>query len=270
MPRRTQGRFRKRPRLNIFGVAFVISLLFHLSMVTVFQVVILFPRTEIRLYKVDIVQAQRSTPQEPAQGFGLEPLNIGETNLGVSRLIPDIDLPTIEFAELERLKVRQHSQDEKTRYESLYADQSDDSWARFGTGMQQLGRSIRDVTLGGLLGLGETQQTADQPTFKPAEGYSGFIEWNDPNNKRKLLFSPPMKALWKLNPAELNEVIELVFEVNHQGRVINVYSPNLTNQELLDDIQLTVLQYRFEPLAESTLRNQLGVIQIKADTLGRR
>ena len=46
--------------------------------------------------------------------------------------------------------------------------------------------------------------------------------------------------------------LEIVFKVNPAGRVTNVWSPMIEETELIDDVQLTLLQYRFAPLEAYT------------------
>ncbi|MCK5862029.1 MAG: hypothetical protein KAH38_06070, partial [Candidatus Hydrogenedentes bacterium] len=103
----------------------------------------------------------------------------------------------------------------------------------------------------------------------PAEGFEAYIEWSGPPKDRELLFAPPIKALWKITPAKLTRTLEIVFKVAPSGRVTNVWSPMVEDSELVDDVQLTLLDYRFAPIGDysaspSSPGEQSGVLFIRA------
>jgi len=242
--------WRRRLRASRLAPALFLSTLFHLSMVTVFTVVIYFPRTEVKYYDFRIVP---TTPTHagaedlaaaPGTGRGLgERLSVRGTTL------PRVDLPTIEFAELERLRIAQEGMQSLSLYDQLYADRPLDSWARFGLGLQRLGRSISELTLSRGNGEEAPPPAPRGPQHRPAEGFEAEIYWSTGPSDRRLLFSPPITALQGVDPSTVNWPIEVVIEVDAQGRVSSVYSPQLDAGELLDAVQGIVLrQYRFEPL----------------------
>ena len=134
------------------GRAFLISLgvalLFHLSMVTLFSIVIFFPREDIHYHLFRIVRPPAGLRVVTARGERLrapspENAPTGEA-LGTGRgevpwsVLPDIKLPEIEFAELRRLRVRQKGTDLRTRRESLFQPKPRDTWARFGDALSRL------------------------------------------------------------------------------------------------------------------------------------
>ncbi len=54
-------------------------------------------------------------------------------------------------------------------------------------------------------------------------------------------------------------------QVNALGRVVNVSSPNLDARELVDAVQMTALQYRFEPLALEDGGTQFATLRIQRE-----
>lgn len=263
--------WRKRGRL-ITALAF--SLFFHLSMITVFRIVIVLPREQTSYYDVQIV----SSPSVAASGPATSPVRPEDTlSLGGSSLydaLPEVELPVIEFAELERLRIRYDATKPLPEMDGLFEDyRPTDSWARFGGELQRFGKTLRDLALPGdgtPPAPALPQEKKRLLTHRPAEGFEAYVEWNGPPEDRELLFSPPVKALWGKNPNDLERPIEIVFKVDSSGKVVNVWSPILEDSSMIDDVQMTVLQYRFAPLVGADAERsgadaeQSGVLIIKA------
>lgn len=254
--------WKKRGRLI---TALVVSLFFHLSMITIFRIVIVLPRDQVSYYDVHIV----SSPPAAAPDPGAAPARPEDTlSLGGASLygaLPEVELPVIEFAELERLRIRYDAAKPLPEMDSLFEDyQPTDSWARFGGELQRFGKTLRELAFPGE----EAPAVVAPPgkkrllTHRPAEGFEAYIEWNGPPENRELLFSPPVKALWGVNPNDLERPLEIVFKVDSSGKVVNVWSPILEDSGMIDDVQMTVLQYRFAPLVGAA--EQSGVLIIGA------
>lgn len=258
-----------------FYVALTISALLHLSMVTVFSIVIWFPREVIDYYAFDIVEvpAPEAVFFEPAPGAAdrLRSPNLegglgelADPRLAYGAALPPIQLPTLEFAELRRLRVRTEGLDALALYGGLLDGGPRDSWGRFGEGLARVRQSITDLALPGELGTGgdRLSRAPARPVHRPAEGFEAYIEWNTEPKERALLFAPPIRALWDIDPRELGRTIEVVIEVTPQGRVINAYSLQLDDTGILDEVQAAVLRYNFEPLPAERAQNQLATVHI--------
>ncbi len=232
--------------------ALVISLFFHLSMITVFRIVVALPREQVRYYEVCIVSSAAETQeQSPETGAPLTTEALALSGTSVYDTLPEVALPVIEFAELERLRIRYRATESLSDTSELFEDFTpNDSWARFGGELQRFGKTLRE------LALPDREEPAPTPVpdvqrvlvHRPAEGFEASIEWNGPPLDRELLFSPPLKALWRMNPGELTRPIEIVFTVDSSGRIINVWSPILDDSGVIEEVQKEVLQYRFSPL----------------------
>ncbi len=267
---------RRKERRFPIASALVFSALFHLSMVSLFSIVIFFPRHDITYYDFRIVRADSFAGLPPTSDGRLraprlnDPLSedLAFEDAGLSGpALPDIELPTLEFAELGRLRVRQEGLRTASLYDNLYDDAPRDAWEQFGHGLRRVTRSLKDLTAPGTepkkeLALG----MAEAPVgFHPAEGFGGTVEWKGEPRERRLLFTPPIEALWNAERDTTRRPIELVLEVNAHGRVVNVWSPAIDETGLVDRIQMAVLRYRFEPLGVDGQDKQLATLRIFAE-----
>jgi hypothetical protein len=268
------GRFRKRGDQRSFYLALLASGVFHLSMVTIFNIVIYFPRHDTSFYEFTIVPL--SIPAPVSEGNSEDSSEVERDGLGGEKLalrggtgatLPAIQLPTLEFAELERLRVRQEGLQSLSRYDDLFQAPTDDSWSRFSRGLSGMSRSLSRLRLSGESG-GTSEPGFMLPArqerivHRPAEGFEAGLVWSTEPRDRKLLFAPPIEALWDVDVTAMQRPIELVLQVNALGRVVNVFSPNLDERELVDAIQMTALQYRFEPLSLEEGGKQTATVRI--------
>jgi hypothetical protein len=269
--------FRKPEAGGGFRTALIISAVFHLSMVTVFRIVTYIPREDIRFAAFTIVSV---APDDKPQVSSGGQVSAGSTGpqlalRGLEGAGIGFQLPTLEFAELDRLRVREESIPDPIRPESLFREPSDDSWARFSRGLSNMSRSITQLRLSGASGVVDPNPipaleapSPALPASRPAEGFEAYIVWAGEPRDRKLLFAPPIEALWDIDPAEFTEPIEMVLQVNALGRVVNVFSPNLDARELVDAVQLSALQYRFEPLEVGDGANQTATLRVQREAGG--
>jgi len=243
-------------------VALAISILFHLSMVTVFRIVIAFPRENIEYVSFRIVApAQRPAqlqahsadrlrvPSPNATPAGLVGGDAEETDPGWQEPLwdlPAIELPTVEFAELRRLRVREEGLALWTEHEALLGPKPRDAWARFGEELGQLGSALSHLRLSGR--EDQDKEVAPEPVSRPAKGFEAYIEWVTEPRDRQLLFAPPIEALWGMAPSEMAAPIVLQFTVNTSGRVVSVWSPGLDDDGVTRSAQNALLKYRFEPV----------------------
>ncbi len=290
-PSATRVASRRAPRMSRFGMALLISTVLHLSMVTVFKIVIYFPREDIHFYQFELVPDRSvrpvsSTTAEAApdrlripsldDALGLnEATDYNQERFQLSdRMLPEIALPTLEFAELERLRVRQRGLQSSPLYQEIFQESRPDSWSRFGQRLRQMGQALgaggvidwEDSTpLSAQLGVGEQQDSRRIPVGRPAEGFEAYIEWATEPHDRSLLYAPPIQALWQVDPAQMQRQIEVVFEVNPHGRVISAWSPGLDDSGVLDAVQAALLKYRFASVEDSRNTDQLATLIIRRE-----
>lgn len=235
--------------------ALVFSACFHLSMATLFNIVIAFPREDLRYFQVSIVSSPESGSQrivpaaDPSARTG-DMLTLSGTSRFESE-VPRVALPILEFAEMERLRIRYENPDRPPPLEGLLEPPGPaDSWARFGGELRRLGQSMRGLTFSDDPAAAPSRNREKPRTVahRPAEGFEAYVEWNTAPHDRELLFAPPVRALWQANPDNLHRPLEIVIKVDAAGRVVNVWSPQIDEDGILDAVQMAVLQYRFAPL----------------------
>ena len=256
-----------RRRSRRMAGAVVFSTLFHLSMVTLFRIVVYFPEPEVTYYTMDIIPVAASAAGASA-GAPQGGLRLGGSELAQAFTAPEVRLPALDFAELERLRVSGIGAGDDALMDKVFGVQEPrDSWGRFSRGLQRFGESIGDLAWpwDGEGAAGEPKPAA---AHRPAVGFEGYVVWNSAPPDRELLFAPPIEALWKAGPEALARPLELVITVNPAGRVVNVWSPTVEGGELTDAVQMAVLNYRFAPLGEgpdgAPAREQMGALYIRA------
>lgn len=263
--------FRKHEGARSFAIALILSGLFHLSMVTVFRIVTYIPRHDIRYTTFTLVSVAEDRAGAPADDL-TGPLAAEAPQLalrGPGATGGTLELPTLEFAELGRLRVREDSFREPERPEDLFRAPSDDSWARFSRGLSNLPRTLQLRLLGEETPPVPTQPAAAPaplPASRPAEGFEAYVVWASEPRDRKLLFAPPIEALWNVDATEFTSPVEMVLQVNALGRVVNVFSPD--SGDLVDAIQFSALQYRFAPLDVVQATNQTATLRVQRENRG--
>lgn len=274
-PRRGRNEVDPRRPNHVLRCALAASFLLHLSAITVFRVVIYFPRQDIRYVEFQIVQAapgaaagHDEVPLAPGNPARRE----GALRLGGDRLLedsgpPSVQLPTLEFAELSRLRMRREAALNPERRDAIFRDEDRDTWRRFGDELTRMRQSLSRLTLSGENGDGrQPEQGPGGPRVvqRPANGLVVLLEWDTEPQDRKLLIAPPIEALWEVEPSALRKPLTLIIEVNAMGRVINVWSPSIDHTGILDSVQTAVLKYRFEPLDDTNAPDQMGSLQVIA------
>lgn len=270
-PRRAGGRF-LRGLTARFAAALAVSTLFHLSMVTLFQIVVYFPREDTEYLHFEIVSVPAPRAARPARPPGGDPafadisggLRLGGSELAQS-LAPQVDLPSLEFAELDRLRVRSEAGGPGDIVDRMFTERPPaDSWGRFSREMRQFGQSLRQFAAPDDPGAPAAPEKIPAARHRPASGYGGYVLWDGEPAARELLFAPPVQALWDAGPGAARWPVEMVITVNPAGRVINAWISNAEEGALLDAVQMTVLQYRFAPLpgADGGGANQMGTLFI--------
>ena len=103
------------------------------------------------------------------------------------------------------------------------------------------------------------------PVSRPAEGIAVYIEWMNEPKDRELLFSPPIDALWRLDPDSLTQPISLVFRVSPEGQVIEVIAPIDDEEGIVASAGKALTRYRFSTIEEDDARDQHGTLLIAPD-----
>lgn len=267
-------------RNRSFLFALSVSALFHLSMVTLFSIVFEFPVKRIDYYDFHILSeepagavrepdaaspdrlASLPTLENPLRGTELEGLKLDDEAAGWASGLPAIQLPRLEFAEMEMLEVREEGLTIRSRLAEFFDAPLSDPWSRLERGLERLGDALAPSRL-----FDETEESILPPpepklVARPAEGFEAYVEWMSEPRDRELLFSPPIEALFGLRPEDLTEPITLVFRVNPHGEVIEVLTPLPDEAGIVVSAARALTRYRFAPLDEATSRDQHGTLLI--------
>ena len=287
---------RNGPLLTALGLAVG----FHLMMITVFSIVIRFPKqTEVYL-PVDIVHLaatdvvpglpatqtasstghdlQVASPDQLLSMANLPLLNAGETKAapplfdghgepGRNGLLPRIELPKLQLTG-EKLK-RTGEERLQIRPEFGYLLEpkpAPDSFAVFTEELQGFGRAVGRITLKTLFG-------DDEPPRDPLEvkesipltthgGVVLTVRWSGEPKDRTVVFAPPIQALWDLDPSQLRIPIRISIKVASDGKVIEVHAPVNDEAGIAEGVGEGLRHYRFTPLTRELVSNQYGTVTV--------
>ena len=257
---------------RVLAVTLVVSLAFHLSAVSLFRIVIYFPRHDIEYFDVAIVDWRdpvRPLPfaQERLSLSSLEgnfeqiqlrgdPLEERESWFG----LPDIQFPTVKFEELGLLRIRRQALETRARYDDLFEDAPSDTWSRFGRKLTSVSESFARYA------NRSTPERTPRPVLvsRPAPGYEAYLEWLSDPRDRETLSVQPIDALWGLDPSEFGDPIALVFRVDRDGKVVDVLDPVKAADGVLESSVDALMRYRFEPLLGEGPSTQHGTLIIRA------
>ncbi|MCH7909236.1 MAG: hypothetical protein IIB38_06415 [Candidatus Hydrogenedentes bacterium] len=242
-------------------------------MVTLFRIVIFFPEIETEYFKMAIVQI-RDTPwrndsvreelQVPSPDDALERLD-AEVDLLESypwSTLPQVDLPTLEFGELDRLRIRREGLKVRSRYTQLFGSERPDAWSRFGRRISAFSDALSRFTQTTF----SDRERLPQPVSRPAPGFVAYVEWFSGPTDRAVLSTVKIQTLWGVRPAELIEPIALVFKVNREGRVTQVLQTTESFQGIADSAAKALMNYRFETVGPDAPRYQHGTFLIRAES----
>ena len=245
-PAGVRPRERRWPLPPRLATAFLIATLFHLSMVTVFRIVVVFPETRARYCQIQIFSEAPPAPETAA------PPRTGGGELILRRPLllaqapePRVELPTMDFTELDRLRVRSEADTDPAALNRGLEPTG--SWAGFAGGLQNIGLKLREFA------FPETPAAPEKARLvvarhHPAPGYNGEIVWDAAPRDRELLFNPPISALAEAANARLHWPVQVVLTVNPAGRVVNVWCAAVDDAGVTEAVQRAALQYRFAPL----------------------
>lgn len=259
-------------RNKAFQWAFAVSFVFHLSTVTLFRIVIYFPREDVQYVNFAIVEAvvdaadleEREVLKVPSREGALERAASSESLDEVDRFmhsIPPIQLPTIEFAGQDLLRMRTQGLEIRSRYEELFRPPRQDAWSRFGRGLAIVGDVITRVTQG----AGTLDEESPDPISHPAPGFDAYLEWMEPPTDRQPISVTKIEALWGLDPAHLTEPIVLYFKVNRDGKVVGIVPQMEDDEGIVMSAVESLFAYRFEAIGEDGPGTQEAMLLIRAD-----
>ena len=242
---------------RVLLAALAFSFLLHLSMVTVFRIVVTFPRERVAYYDLSLVEApsQEAFPgtvrvdalEAPSASDALQ--RLGQDGEAASKPkwpeLPSVALPRLNFSELDMVRLSQTSLDTRKRYDELFEEERDDIWSQFGRRLSSVGELLTSGRRDELEGDDERKRVF---AGHPAPGVDLYVEWMSPPYDRQLLVMQPIDAAWEAEGAKLGEPIVLVIRVNAQGRVSFVQMPLDDQDGLLNSAAEAMFRNLFEPL----------------------
>ena len=256
-------------------------------MVTLFSIVIMFERREQSYIKFELVNVDAPTAAAPTEAGVTNPDRVTlrgpdavldpprpdaaefpdlalnhlqlETPGLATRRVPSVELPRLEFAELERLRLRQEVLSPDAIRDDYFQPRSRDPWARFGQSIGQLTDALKRFQSNELQPAETVHPSLPVLVSRPAPGFEAYIEWMGEPKDRLVLSTPPIQALWGRDPVELDAPVSLLFTVNPDGRVVEVLNP--MDDDLTTAIGIALSKYRFAPLVDAD-SNQQGTFQV--------
>ncbi|MDZ4858261.1 MAG: hypothetical protein SGI88_04705 [Candidatus Hydrogenedentes bacterium] len=267
-------------RDRIFVTTLSASVVIHLSMITLFSIYVLIPVKRPQYYEFDIVDpvTHESVIRRPLEdlrmpsfddvlrnGTGSAESVLPGPDLSLNAppelatLLPDIALPSLDMAQLERSEMIVSSLRIRSEFE---ADRGQDAWGRFLSGIGKLDDRLREFSPFESIVPGEAEKNEREPIARPAEGLAMYVEWVGEPNDRELMFSAPIASLWRIDPRTMREPIAVPFKVNAEGKVVLVLAPPSDEGEVTAEVGAALENFQFAPLTTEVLRDQYGTLVI--------
>lgn len=264
---------RRAGRDRVFARALVASAVLHLSAVTLFRIVIYFPREDIEYFEVSIVEAapsrSLSVPAPSSDAMPDSPEfdtpDFGQT-LALSdplrETLPEIELPTLKFEELSLLRLRQEALQVRSRYDEIFASRGgSEPLTRLGSGLDTVSETLSRLTFGG-----GTARPADRPRpmSRPAPGFEAYVEWSSEPKDRQAFTVQAIPELRGMSQDAVSEPITLAFRVDRDGVVTQVLNPVGASHQIAAAAAEALREYRFEPLIGDGPQEQGGTFILRA------
>lgn len=238
-----------------FFIIILFSLLLHLSAVTIFKIVVYVPRSDLQYIDIKVVQVESPMILASSQlriSGGSEDFGwSGGRNL-VSGIENKIELPQLEFEEMEKLRLRSTLIEEIEREKPLIQEFRD-SWAQFGVGVSKIRESLSALSpFGEESKYSNIKHSESAPVLRHNIGNNIEITYRclAPPYQRKILFVPlSLDITGKLDRAA-PQSFEFLLEVNFDGNVVRVADLSIEGGESLSHIKELVEKIKFEPLFE--------------------
>jgi hypothetical protein len=265
-------------RNNVLLVALVISTLFHLSMVSVFSIVIRFPSKGVQYFPLDIVEsskpsnpvfASRDILRTPTPDSLLPEETTSDENEPDLRMesqdaIPPVELPRLRAPEDQALRTPEESLRIRTQFSELFESrrpEMPDSWALFTRQLREIGPTLSRTFAGEA-----KEEPTGQKISTPVPGLNVHVDWLAEPKHRKVLLAPPIQALLSIDPETLDQPVVIVFVVNAQGKVIEARAPAIgENADAIESARKALMDYMFEPSEGEHPREQRGALIIEAE-----
>ncbi len=239
-------------RLNPFGVALVVSTALHLSMVTLFSIVVYVPRFPAQFSRVELVSAGEPVR---AEGWSLPPLARSLT-ASSEEALPPIDLPTLSLPIVDPALDAGRLADLESR--APIARREPDSWARFGQEIGALRERIGEI--GAFVGL-ETQARAVTPVARVDSGVTASIEWPQGAEARELVIKPTIGVLWDIRLADPVLPLSISFSINARGQVTDVLAPPEDERGITRRVVSALRRFQFAPdTGDASLERQATLV----------
>lgn len=258
-------------RNRVFAFSLGLSAIIHLSMVTVFSIVIFFPQKNVKYYSFNIIDVEseifsslpiRHRLRIPSADNALS--NTIESKILSGKdwwsSLPSIELPTLEFGQHDLIRTGERGLKLGTEY-SKFLGEEPDSWARFTDELQNIGSALSRLRFRG----SDLPELKSLPVTRPAPGFEAYISWMSGPDDRQLISAPPITALWGVAPSDLQQDITLIFKVNPQGKVFDILAPLEDEAGIIADTGIALLKYRFEPLDTDSVSYQQGTLLIRSE-----
>jgi len=257
-------------RARPLAIAMALSVLFHFSMVSIFSIVIWVPRAPVHYSSLEVVSHEQApppahTPRRPALRLRNIPRFLQEDATPTPPLtLPQIQLPRLELPNLleeqnkaESLKIRQQFNE----FFEEKAPNAPDTWAVFTNELRDLGRTLTGMPAA-------PPAEPESPPLRVGNVATGFeieITWMSEPRARRLLFSPPIEKLWRIDGSDLHEPLTFIFSVTPDGTVAQVQSPVADDAGIAAELQDALEQYRFEALPPGEAREQRATLVLYAE-----
>ncbi|MCC6798373.1 MAG: hypothetical protein IT366_24885 [Candidatus Hydrogenedentes bacterium] len=257
-------------RDRVFITMVSVSLLFHISMVTLFSIYVYVPVSrpkyaQLAINYLEPVQSAIGSMELTLRAPDLSnpPLPAEQGDLAMpeaERLTLDLPLispPTLDISQLEQAEIIAS----KTSVQSSFREEQGDLWARTIDRFERLEDRARELMSISSV-FGEEAQRQVLAIDQPFAALSAYIEWNLEPRDRKFDPAPPSDMFQKIAATELDQPILLTFRVSPAGDVLYVYVDPGSN-ELVQEIAAALRMSHFTPLEDLSGGNQIGTLVIK-------
>lgn len=250
-----------------FMVALVVSAVFHLSMVSVFSIVILVPKAVPRQFILGLVLPETSEATVSLPPGVVADLLARVDDGNVQDVLPPVELPRLEPSlpalrtPEESLKIRQQfSEVFEPREAEAGGLRSGDSWARFTRELRGIGPTLSQWAF-----PQEAPRKQERVSLNsPVPGIALSIEWMSEPLGRRVLFMPPIASLWRLEPDRLTAPLTVLFSVNAQGKVEEVQTPIEDDTGVVADLRNVLRNFTFESVENVPVQH--GTLFVDAGT----
>lgn len=228
-----------------FNVALAVSVLFHLSMVSVFSIVILLPRSEPRQFILGIAPPNPFGTALPAPTGAVADwlATAGDTSRDE---LPLVQLPRLEPS-IPALRTPEDSLKIRSRFSELFEapeTETPDSWAQFTRELRVIGPTLKQWAW-------PQEESRRLRLNSPVPGIVLSIEWFSEPSQRRVLFMPPLASLWRLETDRLTAPLTVLFAVNAQGKVVDVQTAVEDDAGVVADIRNALPNFAFEPVEDA-------------------